>query len=139
MSLPGVAKNAITAGSVNDDSSSNGIFEAGADRISCFSGRGPTGDNRVKPDIVACGSMITATMAGNAYGYQEMAGTSMATAQVSGVIAQLLQKIPQMRGQPDLIRAYLMATAQDLGQRSQDQGAGRYGRWTAGVGRVLST
>ncbi|MHC4673136.1 MAG: S8 family peptidase [Planctomycetota bacterium] len=131
VTYPGVSKNSLTVGSVNDDSSSNDPFEAGADRISSFSGRGPTGDGRSKPDVVAPGSLIAAAMAGAAYGYQEMAGTSMATAAVTGVIAQLLEKFPEMDGHPDLIRAYLMATAQDLGKRSEDQGAGRVDAFAA--------
>jgi len=131
VTFPGVAKNVITVGSVNDDSSSNDPYPAGADRISNFSGRGPTGDNRVKPDVVAPGSIITAPRAGDHTGYTDLAGTSMATAHVSGIIAQLLQKYPAMRNQPALIRAHLMATAQDIGQRSEDQGAGRVDAFAA--------
>ncbi|UCD28185.1 MAG: S8 family serine peptidase, partial [Planctomycetota bacterium] len=131
VSLPGVAKNVITVGSVNDGSSPNGAFASGADRISYFSNRGPTGDYRVKPDIVAPGSVISAPMAGSVNDYQDQAGTSMAAAHVSGVIAQLFQKFPQMRGKPDMVRAYLMSTAQDLGQGSQDQGAGRIDAFAA--------
>ncbi len=67
-----------------------------------FSGRGPTRDGRIKPDITAPGSIIVAakpvgppssTLDINEY-YTVKHGTSMAAPHVAGVIALILQLFP---------------------------------------------
>ncbi|MCS6777394.1 MAG: S8 family serine peptidase, partial [Chthonomonadaceae bacterium] len=57
---PGVAKNALTVGSVNDNLGPAGFvgWPGNNDDIATYSSRGPTGDNRTKPDVVAPGSWI---------------------------------------------------------------------------------
>ena len=55
---PGVAKNALTVGNVLD----NGHLTVGD--IANSSSRGPTGDARMKPNVVAPGSTVTSARAG---------------------------------------------------------------------------
>jgi len=55
---PGVAKNALTVGKVVD----NGYLTVG--KIALGSSRGPTGDGRMKPNIVAPGQQVTSAEAG---------------------------------------------------------------------------
>ncbi len=47
--------------------------------LASFSSRGPTQDNRVKPEIAAPGVNITAARANSGSGYVSYSGTSMAT------------------------------------------------------------
>ncbi len=51
-------------------------------------------------------------------GYELSSGTSLAAAEVSGIVALLLQREPTLT--PDKTRAVLMATAKDLGAKGRD-------------------
>jgi hypothetical protein len=102
---PGVAKNALTIGNVQDSGS------ATVGELAGTSSRGPTGDNRMKPDLVATGAVITSAQAGTTDGYIGMSGCSMATPHVSGIAATLLEHYPDFRNRPHLLRAHLMASA----------------------------
>ena len=101
---PGVAKNALTVGNVQDNTS-NQVGELAVD-----SSFGPTGDGRMKPNLVATGSAVTSTSAGTTNMYRTMSGCSMATPHVSGIAATLLEHYPDFRGRPHLLRAHLMAS-----------------------------
>ena len=79
---PGVAKNALTVGSVLD----NGYMTVGD--LASNSSRGPTGDNRMKPNVVAPGAGITSTSAVVLNSYIPNAGTSFAAPKVAALIAQ---------------------------------------------------
>ena len=102
---PGVAKNALTIGNVQD-SGSNSVGE-----LSGTSSRGPTGDSRMKPDLVATGAVVTSAQAGTTDGYVDKSGCSMATPHVSGIAATLLEHYPDFQNRPHLLRAHLMASA----------------------------
>ncbi|HYG57600.1 MAG TPA: S8 family serine peptidase, partial [Symbiobacteriaceae bacterium] len=108
---PGAAEKALTVGAMMD-ASENGFG------LASFSSRGPTRDERVKPEIGAPGVNISAPKANSGNGYVVYSGTSMATPFVSGTIALMLDAdptltIPEMR---DILRA----TAQDWGPAGQD-------------------
>ncbi|MGE0703900.1 MAG: S8 family peptidase [Vicinamibacterales bacterium] len=111
--------------------------------VSYFSSRGPTGDGRLKPDLLAPGERIISCAAGleaqkysgpatgegaGAAGppilYCEQTGTSMAAPHVSGAIAAFLSVRPEFIGQPERVKALAMQSATDLGRERQFQGTG---------------
>jgi subtilisin family serine protease len=109
--------------------------------VSYFSSRGPTGDGRQKPDLLAPGERIISCAAGaeaakfahphdgrpSAVGevlYCEQTGTSMAAPHVSGAIAAFVSVRREFIGRPDRIKALLMSSAVDLGRERPFQGAG---------------
>jgi serine protease AprX len=61
-----------------------------SDGLASFSSRGPTTDDRVKPDITAPGVSIYAANDGTACSDVGMSGTSMATPHIAGVSALML-------------------------------------------------
>jgi Subtilase family len=101
----GVAKNALTVGNVLDTG------DGTIGDIRNTSSRGPTGDGRMKPNVVGTGTTIRSANAGTTNGYTNMVGCSMATPHVSGIAASVMEHYPEFRGLPHLMRAHLMATA----------------------------
>jgi serine protease AprX len=112
---PGNADEVITVGSTHRS-------DPHAYGVSYFSGRGPTGDGRRKPDILAPGEKITSTIRGGRS--QRMDGTSMAAPHVSGAAALLMARYPELIGRPRRIKEILMRAATDLKRDHDFQGAG---------------
>jgi len=102
---PGVAKNALAVGNVLD--SGDGTIGD----ISNSSSLGPAGDGRMKPNVVATGTVVTSARAGTTNQYTDKSGCSMATPHVSGVAATIMEHYPEFQTLPHLMRAHLMATA----------------------------
>lgn len=90
--------------------------------VSYFSSRGPTGDGRFKPDLVAPGEKITAPIPGGMFGLKD--GTSMAAPHVSGAAAMLMARHNELVGRPMRIKQILCDTATNLGRERYFQGAG---------------
>lgn len=130
ITTPGISRKVITVGS-SDDGETVKIME---DLISDYSGRGPTKECIKKPDVVAPGSNIIACSTDKAYipkdkfyptkkvGYTKKSGTSMATPMVSGCIALLLSKHPNLTGKD--VKIKLMKSTNDLGFSQAHQGWG---------------
>lgn len=112
---PGNAQNVITVGATHRS-------EPHTYGVSFFSSRGPTGDGRKKPDLVAPGEKIYAPIPGKLYERRD--GTSMAAPHVSGAAALLMSRHAELVGEPLRIKEILLSTATDLGREHDFQGAG---------------
>lgn len=105
-----VAKNAIVVGAVMKDKV-----------ITDFSSTGPTGDGRVKPDIVTPGFSIRSTLPGDRY--RGWTGTSMSAPAVTGISALLMDYYQRLNGNrmgAGLLKALLVHTGEDLGNPGPD-------------------
>ncbi|MEM1232030.1 MAG: S8 family peptidase [Pseudomonadota bacterium] len=125
---PGNAELALTVGATHRDSP----HQYG---VSYFSSKGPTGDGRAKPDLVAPGEKIMSCAAGKAGAdigervgervqYREESGTSMAAPHVSGAIAAFMSVRREFRGRPEALKKIFMDSATDLGRDRYFQGRG---------------
>ncbi len=103
---PAVAKNNFTVGSVVDYRDGT-VGDPG--NVWTGSSRGPCGDGRWKPNVVAPGRHITSTNANGSYG--DKSGTSMAAPHVTGLAAQLVDHYSGFRYAPARLASYLMATS----------------------------
>jgi len=81
-----------------------GAFRWDTGEIESYSGRGPTDDGRVKPDLLGPDSVTTVTNAG-------FQGTSAGAAHTAGAAALVKEAHPGWG--PDEIKAYLQENAQD--------------------------
>lgn len=116
--------------SITDPGNADGVITVGATHrfwphtygVSFFSSRGPTGDGRLKPDIVAPGERIRSSVLNQEWG--EMDGTSMAAPHVSGAAAMLMARYSELIGQPRRIKDILCESATDLGRERSFQGHG---------------
>lgn len=129
---PGNAELAITVGATHRDAP----YRFG---VSYFSSKGPTGDGRLKPDLVAPGERILScasqswqeTLEAKLDGpaklpihYREASGTSMAAPHVSGLIAAFLSIRKEFQGRPERVKEIFLNSATDLRRERYFQGSG---------------
>jgi serine protease AprX len=116
--------------SITDPGNADGVITVGATHryrahtygVSFFSSRGPTGDGRLKPDLVAPGERIESCLPDGDWG--ELDGTSMAAPHVSGAAAMLMARYAELIGEPRRIKRILCESATDLGRERSFQGHG---------------
>jgi serine protease AprX len=123
---PGNAEHGITVGATS--------WRPHATGVSYFSSKGPTGDGRLKPDLVAPGERVVSAGAGDLLKkarqevpkatYVENSGTSMAAPHVAGVAAAFLSVHREFIGRPEDVKRILLSSATDLGRARAFQGTG---------------
>ncbi|MCZ2075964.1 MAG: S8 family peptidase [Bryobacteraceae bacterium] len=136
---PGNAALAITVGSTHKDSPHTY-------GVSYFSSKGPTGDGRLKPDLVAPGERIVSCATGKKLelmkrqkllegvcslkegkhpaAYIDESGTSMAAPHVSGAIAAFLSIRREFIGKPEDVKRIFLNSATSLGRERYFEGSG---------------
>ena len=128
---PGNAELAITVGSTHRDMPH--VYG-----VSYFSAKGPTGDGRLKPDLLAPGEKVVSCATGQLLeevvgklpegsarpNYIEYTGTSMAAPHVSGCIAAFLSVKREFIGQPERVKDIFQKTATSLGRERSFEGHG---------------
>jgi subtilisin family serine protease len=141
----------------------SGLFtDSGGDELASFSARGPTESAFAKPDVLVPAVRVVAPMPDDSVlatqvlagrltekgrlnlrlaqskkdvGYYQLSGTSMAAAEVSGVVALLLQTQPSLTN--DQVKYRLKTTA----RLAVDPATGRatYSIWEQGSGYIQTT
>jgi serine protease AprX len=141
ITVPGNNPYVITVGAFTDNFTPSNWND---DYIAPFSAAGPTLDGFTKPDLVAPGGHIVSIIPESSYlareypenvlkgHYFKLAGTSQATAVVSGMAALIISKNPDLR--PDQVKMRLTSTA--LPWVDDNNTAALYSMWQQGAGRA---
>jgi len=96
---PGAAKDVITVGATEHDRD-----------LAIYSSKGPTHEGEIKPNVAAIGSNVWSVQANTYNGYTSMSGTSMATPNVAGMAALMLQANPDLH--PLMVRSVMESTSE---------------------------
>lgn len=111
-----LAKNALVIGNILP-----------TNQLAPSSSRGPSTDGRIKPDLVAPGNLLYTTSGFSPTGYTLQSGSSLSATAATATFALLQQEYLQQHGSfapSNLIRAYMLNTAQDLGLPGPDYSYG---------------
>jgi serine protease AprX len=138
ITAPGNAPWVLTVGAYSHE----GTLTRADDKIGTFSSRGPTAkDFNAKPDVVATGVgtaslsvpgstlylakptlLLKGLLSSVTKPYLSLTGTSMASPIVTGTVALMLQANPKLT--PNMVKAIIEYTAQDMRYDPMTQGAG---------------
>ncbi|MBA3533807.1 MAG: S8 family peptidase, partial [Ardenticatenales bacterium] len=152
--VPGNVPYVITVGAIK----SGRYTTSGYDELATYSSTGPTESKFVKPDVLVPGSRTiavlptastlaasasaallkdngtpvlgTASLDAQALAYHQVSGTSMAAAEVSGIVALLLEQQPYLTN--NQVKYRLTSTATPAGNATDAQ----YSIWQQGAGLV---
>lgn len=129
LTRPKMAKNIIAVGnseSLRPELSTSANNGNNIDDLNELSSRGPAADGRIKPDVVAPGTVVTGARAGSGSMFtgnidahvSYASGTSHAAPQVAGAAALFTQYWKNQNGgvnpSPALVKAAIINTAQDM-------------------------
>ncbi|MBI5354151.1 MAG: S8 family serine peptidase [Chloroflexi bacterium] len=142
ITVPGNNPYVVTVGAFTDNYTPDDWSD---DYIAPFSGAGPTLDGFVKPDLVAPGGHIVSVVPTDSYlmtqypanalttkPYFKLAGTSQATAIVSGIAALVISKNPSLT--PNQVKMRLTKSA--LPWIDEESSDALYSMWQQGSGRA---
>lgn len=112
ITAPGDGLNTITVGAVNS-----------TNQIASFSGRGPTFDGRIKPELVAQGIGVNYARGGTSDNYgSSKTGTSFSAPIVTGIAGLLLSAHPHLINQQ--VRSILIKSGDNFKKPNNDIGYG---------------
>jgi len=111
ITAPADGPNVIAVGAVN---ASGGLVN--------FSGRGPTADGRIKPDVMAMGTGVYVAVPRTESGYTFVNGTSFSCPLTAGVVAQIVSAHPEVT--PEQMLDILHATSSRSNSPNSDFGYG---------------
>ena len=115
ISSPGISASVITVGAA--DTTSDAVH------VASFSGRGPTPQGLIKPDLVAPGVNIRSLDVSPCSEYVAQSGTSMAAPFVSRAVAKLCETFPGI--DPATVKRILLSQTQPIaGEPPEAQGRG---------------
>ena len=141
ISVPGNNPYVVTVGAFTDNFTPADWSD---DYIAPFSSAGPTLDGFSKPDVVAPGAHMLSPIPANSFltkeypsnqlsdNYFSLAGTSQATAVISGIAALVISNNPHLT--PDQVKNRLTSTAYPWIDNSGD--VALYSMWQQGAGRA---
>jgi serine protease AprX len=127
--FPGNMKQVITVGGVI--CKDNKLKEY---KVASFSGRGPSIDGTVKPDLIAPCMNVTSLASNTLYlpatrskpeltvSYTTMSGTSISCALIAGVLSLILEKTPNLT--PQDLKSILCLSTLSIGENKFSQGSG---------------
>jgi endonuclease G len=130
IAVPATATSVIAVGAVVSKRPAAATSVAGVSKRpaepAAFSSRGPTRDLRRKPDVSAPGTEIEGAKGGAARKVIKMSGTSMAAAQVTGIVAMLFEEMAT--------NGLNWPNATQISAALRQTAGGRDGRWDAVLG-----
>ena len=141
ITVPGNNPYVVTVGAFTDNYTPDDWDD---DYIAPFSSAGPTLDGFVKPDLVAPGGHILSVVPDDSYmvtqypnnvrtnSYFSLAGTSQATAVVSGIAALVIAENPSLT--PNQVKMRLTASA--MAWVDPETNSAAYSMWEQGFGRA---
>jgi len=118
---PQVAKNGLVVGAIGDITLDP--YTSANIVMTSFSSWGPTDDGRLRPDVVGNGVGLFSTLSGNDAAYGSMSGTSMASPNVAGTAALLIEHYNNRFGSAPrsaTTKDLLIHTASDAGTIGPD-------------------